>query len=244
MNILEIQNLCGGYEKGADILHGIDLVIGMREAMGIIGLNGSGKSTLAKAIMNLLPYRSGSILVEGHTVEGKPTHELTEIAMMHQGGMVFPNLSVLQNLQLASGNSKHPPVIGRKGELMLDQNIKNIIPLLQRPKEKLARTMADKLSGGERHELALAMTLIPYPPKLVILDEPSAGLSPASVDSMYNMLWKLRDIYGISFLIIEQNISKAVAFCSRCLLIGQGKIQCEFSGDSLNVEKIESVLFN
>lgn len=229
--IIETVELRGGYEKGVDILQGIDLTVREREAVGIIGLNGSGKSTLGRAIMNLLPYRSGSILFDGQSVDTKTTYELAQmgIALMHQGGKVFPGLSVWQNLQMASPE--------------FDPQLKEIIPLLQRPKKELMHTMADKLSGGQRHELALAMTFARNP-RMVILDEPSAGLSPVAVEEAFVMLQRLRERWGITIILIEQNISRAVSFCDRCLMLGQGKIEHVFSRGDMTLSEIESIMFN
>lgn len=234
--LLEIRNLEGGYEKGVRILQGIDLTVEQGEAVGIIGLNGSGKSTLGKAIMNLLPYRKGSIVFDGQEVEDTPPHDLAQmgIALMHQGGVVFPNLSVWQNIQMALGNTQRST---------LNTQLKEIIPLLQEPMTELMRTMADKLSGGQRHELALAMTLA-NKPKLVILDEPSAGLSPKALEEMYGILRRIRELYGLTVLLVEQNISRAVAFCDKCVLLGQGRITDEFVGERLVLSEIESLMFN
>lgn len=234
--MLEIKNLYGGYEQGVKILQGIDLTVAEGEAVGIIGLNGSGKSTLGKAVMNLIPYRKGSIVFDGQHVEDKGTHELAQmgIALMHQGGVVFPNLSVWQNLQMAMGNAHRST---------LHAQLKEVIPLLQKSKTELMRTMADKLSGGQRHELALAMTLARQP-KLVILDEPSAGLSPKAVEEMYGMLKKIRKLYGVTVILVEQNVSRAVSFCDRCVLLGQGRITDEFVGERLVLSEIESLMFN
>jgi len=217
--LLEIKGLYGGYQEGVNILQGISLSVDQGEAVGIIGLNGSGKSTLGKAVMNLLPCRSGEIRFDGKDVSTASTHELAQmgIAMMHQGGVVFNNLSIWQNLQLAIGNT-------RNVETQYFASLQSIIPLLQRPKKELMRTMADKLSGGQRHELALAMTLARQP-KLVILDEPSAGLSPKAVDSLYQMLEKLRTTCHLSILLVEQNTTKALEFCNRCVMMELGKVK-------------------
>lgn len=232
--LLEIKGLHGGYEPGVKILQGIDMTVAESEAVGIIGLNGSGKSTLGKAVMNLIPYREGNIVFNGQHVEGKSTHDLAQlgIALMHQGGVVFPNLSVWQNLQMALSNARHST---------LDPQLLGIIPLLQRPKKELMRTMADKLSGGQRHELALAMTLARQP-KLVILDEPSAGLSPKAVEEMYGMLRRIREEFGVSFMLIEQNISMAVCFCNRCVMLQDGVVKAVFYDDNITI--IENTLFN
>lgn len=234
--LLEIKNLYGGYQEGVNVLQGISMSVESGEATGIIGLNGSGKSTLGKAVMNLLPYRSGKILFEGRDVSALSTHELARlgIAMMHQGGVVFPTLSVWQNLQMCFGSSRGSE---------FDIQLQDVIPLLRKPRKELMRTMADKLSGGQRHELALAMTLA-RKPKLVILDEPSAGLSPKAVEEMYEMLEKIRKTLGITILVIEQNLSKAVGFCERCVMLGMGRITQEFLQTESNIIEIEKVLFN
>lgn len=229
--LLDIEDLYGGYEQDVNILQGIDLKVAEGEAVGIIGLNGSGKSTLGKAVMNLIPYRKGSIVFDGQHIEDKSTHELAQlgIALMHQGGVVFPNLSVWQNLQMAA-------------ETQNLASLQSIIPLLQNPKKELMRTMADKLSGGQRHELALAMTLARRP-KLVILDEPSAGLSPKAVEEMYGMLGRIREVFGLTIVLVEQNVSRAVAFCNRCVMLGMGTVSHEFFGESMTIDVIESIMF-
>lgn len=235
--LLEIKNLYGGYEQDVNILQGINLTMAEGEAVGIIGLNGSGKSTLGKAIMNQIPYRQGDIIFNGQSVEDKTTQELAQlgIALMHQGGVVFPNLSVWQNLQFAIGSAL------RTAETQCITSLQSAIPLLHKPKKELMHTMADKLSGGQRHELALAMTLARQP-KLVILDEPSAGLSPKAVEEMYGMLEEIRKTLGITTLLIEQNLTRAVEFCKRCVMMSQGMIIEEFS--SRKIIEIENKLFN
>ena len=103
--------------------------------------------------------------------------------------------------------------------------------------------MADKLSGGQRHELSLAITLA-RKPKLVVLDEPSAGLSPKAVEEMYGMLERVRENFGLTIVLVEQNVSQAVSFCDRCVLLEQGRIIDEFEGNQLIMYKIESRMFN
>lgn len=233
--LLEIMGLYGGYEKDVNILQGVNLTVAKGEAVGIIGLNGSGKSTLGKAVMNLIPYRKGCIVFDGQHIENKSTHELAQlgIALMHQGGVVFPNLSVWQNLQMAWGS---------KTDKAYYEQLEGIIPFLRKSKKELMHTMADKLSGGQRHELALAMTLARQP-KLVILDEPSAGLSPRAVEEMYGMLRLIHELIGLTITLVEQNVSRAVAFCDRCVLIGQGRIMNEFTDERLVLSEIESLMF-
>ena len=227
--LLKISGLWGGYKEGVDILRGIDMTVNEGEAIGIIGLNGSGKSTLGKAIMNMIPIRRGEIEWMGESVTALPTHELARrgLAIMQQGGQVFQTMSVWENLELAAAGAS------------LDQ-IREIIPLLQRPKRELQRQMADKLSGGQKHQLALAMTLAQQP-KLVILDEPSAGLSPKAVEDMYSILQAVREKMHVTIVLIEQNIARAHTYCDRHILINGGIID---HSSSARIEDIEYKLFN
>lgn len=208
--ILKITDLSCGYKKGASILRGISLEVLQGEVVGIIGLNGSGKSTLGKAIMNMIPFRNGQIVFEGEDITSLTTHQLSHrgISIMQQGGRVFRSLSANDNLKIAQSN--HP-----SGNL---ENLKALIPLLQ--DSKLRGMMADKLSGGEKHQLSLAMTLVTNP-RLVILDEPSAGLSPIDVDIMYQILGAVKVQLGVSIILIEQNIAKAMEFCDKVYLLEQ-----------------------
>ena len=223
--ILELKDIKGGYTKNVDILRGVSLSIEEGEALGIIGLNGSGKSTLGKSIMNMLPHQSGTIILDGEDISELSTSEIASrgISIMHQGGKVFDSLTVDENLSLAG---------------KMSSEFQMLIPLLQ---EGIGRRMADRLSGGQRHQLALAMALLNRP-RLVILDEPSAGLSPKAVDDMYSILSTVKKELGISIILIEQNISKAISFCDRSLLIAQGQIEQEFT--SQNIKEIEIIMFN
>lgn len=227
--LLKINNLWGGYQEGVDILRGISMEVQQGEAVGIIGLNGSGKSTFGKAIMNMIPIRKGEILFEGEDITALSTSELSHrgISIMQQGGKVFRNLSVWDNLQLAGQ--------GRSAQLA------EIIPLLQKPKSQLQHLMADKLSGGQKHQLSLAMTLATNP-RLVILDEPSAGLSPKAVEEMYQILSVVKERHDITIILIEQNISKAVDFCYWSILFQQGQIAKRIEGKNIN--EIEKIMFN
>ena len=234
MQVLEIHNVRGGYIPELDILQGIDLVLNEGDVVGVLGLNGSGKSTLGKAIMNMIPRREGEIKYCGYPIMHLDTHQLAQqgIAIMQQGGQVFGTMSVWENLQLAFGDKKNDGYVAV---------LKEILPLLARPKKELQHTMADKLSGGQRHQLALAMTLARQP-KLAILDEPSAGLSPKSVEVMYQILQQVRERLGVTILLIEQNIAKAIDFCDRSILLAQGTIAHEFIDGT--IANIERIMFN
>lgn len=229
--MLQIKNLTGGYAKGHNILQGINLDVQKGESVGIIGLNGCGKSSLAKAILNILPYREGEILYNGVDISKKNTQELSElgIVLFMQGGRVFDELTVKENLLLAAKNSK------KIGEIK-----KSFVPLR---KFFSSSTMmrADKLSGGERHQLALAMCMLKEP-SLLILDEPSAGLSPYAVNEMYQTLNLLRSQNDLTIVLIEQNIARATEFCSSVNMLRDGQIV--YSSENKSIKEIEKVMFD
>jgi ABC-type branched-subunit amino acid transport system ATPase component len=229
--MLQIKNLTGGYTKNHNILQGINLNVGKGESVGIIGLNGCGKSSFAKAVLNILPYREGEILYDGVDVTKKNTRELSElgIVMFMQGGSVFDELTVKENLLLATKKNKN-----------IDEKKKSFV-FLRKFYDNSAMMRADKLSGGERHQLALAMCMLKEP-SLLILDEPSAGLSPNAVNEMYQTLNLLRLQNDLTIVLIEQNISRAVEFCSSVNMLRDGRIV--YSSCSKSIKEIEKIMFN
>ena len=184
--------------------------------------------------MNMIPIRDGEIWFNGENVTAISTTMLARkgISIMQQGGQVFNTMSVWDNLQLAFGKSPNAEYVAE---------LRRIVPLLALSESELKHKMADKLSGGQRHQLALAMTLASKP-ALVILDEPSAGLSPRAVEEMYGILGKLHSKLGLTILLIEQNIARALEFCSRSYLLVQGKIAQEFEDDE--ILEVEKIMFN
>jgi len=229
--MLEIRNLTGGYTKNHDILQDINLDIAKGDVVGIIGLNGSGKSSLAKALMNILPYRQGTILLNGKDVSKKSTKELSElgISMFMQGGRVFDELSVWENLKIAAKNEKEI--------IEIQKNFASLHVF----KNKMDKIRADRLSGGERSQLALAMSVLKKP-SLLVLDEPSAGLSPLAVDEIYRLLNLLRQKYNMTIILIEQNIRRCLEFCSKIKILQNGNIA--YSTENKDLKEIENIMFN
>jgi ABC-type branched-subunit amino acid transport system ATPase component len=229
--MLQIKNLTGGYTKNHNILQGINLNVRKGESVGIIGLNGCGKSSFAKAILNILPYREGEILYDGVDITKKNTRELSElgIVLFMQGGSVFDELTVKENLLLAAKKPKD-----------IDEIKKSFVPL-RKFDNSSTMMRADKLSGGERHQLALAMCMLKKP-SLLILDEPSAGLSPYVVNEMYQTLNLLRLQNDLTIVLIEQNISRAVEFCSEVNMLRDGQIV--YSSENKSIKDIEKMMFN
>ena len=224
MSHLVIKDLHAGYVKDIEILKGIDIDIKSNEVLGVIGLNGSGKSTFGKAIMNILPYRNGQIYFEGKEISSLSTKDLSKqgLSIMRQGGQVFLTMTVKENLDIAFGTKSDP---------QYRAFITRMVPLLNGEDKSIVSRTADKLSGGQRHQLALAMALATRP-SLLILDEPSAGLSPAAVERMYALLTEVKRSMNVTIILIEQNINKAISFCDRCVLLSQGTIGKEFASMS------------
>ena len=227
--MLKIENLTGGYVKSQNVLNGIDFEINEGDCVGFIGLNGCGKSSLTKAIMNLLPYRSGKIEFLKQDVTGIATDKLTQrgILLFMQGGVVFDELTVLENLTLY-------------GKWEKESELLQFFPFLQKTKKELGRIRADKLSGGERNQVALAMCLL-QKPHLLILDEPSAGLAPVVVNSMYEILNHIREQSGTTIILVEQNIARAVEFCDAVNMLKGGRIA--YSSGDKDLREIEDIMF-
>jgi len=233
---LTLQNISSGYTKENMVLKGINLSVADNEVVAIVGQNGSGKSTLAKSILNLVPFIEGEIKFNEENITKKDTAVISKkgIGFFMQGGRIFPNLTVEENLLFASGDLKKKDYLER-----LD-TIKTYFELFKNGRMNLQATY---LSGGEQHQLALAMVLM-QKPKFLILDEPSAGLSPANVKSLYNALYKIKDNEVKSILIIEQNVNAAIEFSNRVVLLQEGKIAKQELSKNLNSpEKIDEFFF-
>ena len=227
--LLTINDLNAGYQKGSDIIHQVNLTLDKGEALAVVGKNGCGKSTLAKAIVGLTPFKTGEVVYCGQSLTKKPIDKMRQlgIAIMQQGAPVFPGMSVKEHLQLAVHHNKHSEAL---------DELKEIIPLLNDTKSMNKK--ADRLSGGERHQLSLAMTLATAR-SLVILDEPTAGLGPTHVVDLYNILRKTQEAFGTTFLLIEQNIEQAEDFASQFAFMEEGKIV--YRGNDSNI--IEELMF-
>ncbi len=203
--MLQIKNLYAGYAKEKPILKGVDLVVEKGQVIGILGRNGSGKSTLAKSVCGLVPYVEGEIILNGKSIMGLSTNRITAegLGFFLQGGRIFPNLTVGENLAFA-GRELGKRIINQRKEEMSDW-----FELLQ--KKDRTKLKASYLSGGEKHQLAMAMVLI-RKPIFLILDEPSAGLSPGNQAAMYRALERVKSAEQLTMMVIEQNVELAREF--------------------------------
>ena len=211
--VLEVSALEGGYGS-VQIIYGIDIHVDEGEFVTIIGPNGCGKSTFIKTIFGIATYYSGSILYRGMDVSGLRTDQLVNhgIAYVPQVDNVFPSLSVLENLQMG-GNSLSQGVLAER----IDRSLEMFPDLRNREYD-----LAASLSGGERQMLAISRALI-SDPKFLLLDEPTAALSPLYQQQIIESIDSLRD-RGITILIVEQNARLSLARSDRGYIISNGKV--------------------
>jgi branched-chain amino acid transport system ATP-binding protein len=226
--LLKITNLHSGYGK-VPILVDVDLEIAEHEVVAVIGPNGAGKSTLMKTITGLVKATAGKIELDGHNLVGLSTDKMVRrgISLVPEGGHVFANMSVVDNLRMGAYAARENLKTG-----VLDE-IFELFPALKERSEKYART----LSGGERQMLAIARGLVSRP-KLLMLDEPSLGVAPKLVDEIYEKINKLKEI-GLTVLLVEQNTSYALELADRGYVLENGRIAMQ--GDCKELANSEHV---
>ena len=215
--MLKIENLNAGY-KDIQVLFDISLNVGEEEICVLVGPNGSGKSTLLKTVMGLTQIYSGEIRFNGETITGLPTHKITKlgIAYLPQIDNVFSNLKVRENLWMAGYILEERTLKERVEEVLED------FPIL---KDYLNRR-AGTLSGGERQMLAMAMAMMRRP-KIMLFDEPTGNLAPKIAVQVLNKIAELREKYGITIILAEQNAKKALELGDRAILLVSGRVKFE-----------------
>ncbi len=220
--VIECNGVAAGYVKGLNILQGIDMIINEKEIVSIIGPNGAGKSTLLKAIMGIINISGGRFFIDGIEKTNTPTHQIVKegVGYVPQVENVFPSLTIEENLEIGSWS--------------IDTNIKQSIskifydfPMLkERRKDK-----AGNLSGGQRQILALARALATSP-KILLLDEPSAGLSPVAIKEVFEIVKEINS-KGVAILLVEQNAKRALNFSDRGYVLDQGRNAYQGKGQEL-----------
>ena len=211
MSALTIEALEAGYEPGLPIVRGASLTVEPNEIVAVLGPNGAGKSTLIKAVAGLVPVTAGRVLLQGRDITGRPAHRLVHegLGFVPQTENVFVNLSIEDNLDLAASIVRAPKK-QRLAELYA------LFPDLARQR----RLLAGRLSGGQRQMLAVARALVGAP-KVLMLDEPSAGLSPKLVGLVFEKLLEVRRT-GVTILLVEQNVKAALAIADRAAVLVEG----------------------
>lgn len=213
---ITVRGAEAGYVPGVNVVNGIDADLGEGEIVTVIGPNGSGKSTLVKAIMGYLPLTSGSIEIDGRSIASEPVHRrATEhgIAYVPQVDNVFRPLTVKENLEVGGQHLDRARRKQRISELM------ESYPLLMQK----SRSRADTLSGGERQIVAITRALMTKP-KHLMLDEPSAGLSPALTTQVFDAISEISHREKVSILLVEQNAAQALDISDRAYVLVVGRV--------------------
>jgi len=211
-HLLVATEVVAGYTPEVNILNGLELTLGPQEFVGIIGPNGAGKSTFLKAVLGLVPIRSGTVVFEDEDITGNQAHQLVQkgVGFVPQNRNVFPSLTVSENLEM--GSYLRPSVFKERAEY--------VFGLFPRLGER-ASQRAGSLSGGERQMVAMGRALM-LSPKLLLLDEPSAGLSPMLQDQVF-LQCKQINATGVAILMVEQNARRCLQVCDRGYVLDQGR---------------------
>jgi branched-chain amino acid transport system ATP-binding protein len=215
--MLEVVNLVAGYGK-LKVLENVSLRVGDREIVSVVGPNGAGKTTLLNSIMGLAEVYSGRVYFNGTDITGLKTEKRVALGLSYspQTNNVFPNLSVLENLLLGAYTRRHD---------RLRDDIEDVFRLFPELADR-AKSKAKNLSGGERQMLAIARALMSKP-KLLLLDEPTTGLSPKASKSLLNKLLEIKSM-GVSILLVEQNVDYAMSVADRVYHLVEGRIAGEY----------------
>jgi branched-chain amino acid transport system ATP-binding protein len=221
--MLDVRGLNVFYGE-APALIDVTLTVGEGEILSIVGSNGAGKSTLVNTVAGLLPARSGRIVINGKDVSRLPPHRVCEhgVAIVPEGRRIFPAMTVQDNLDL--GTYRRDARVHRHERLAW---IRSLFPILKERSLQQAGT----LSGGEQQMLAIGRALMAGP-KLLLLDEPSLGLSPFLVDAIFEVIADINRA-GVSVCLVEQNVSRALELSNRGYLIQEGQIALEGSPEEL-----------
>lgn len=221
--MLKVENINVGYGL-TQVLWNVSMEVNEKEVIALCGPNGAGKSTLVQTVAGLLKPVSGSITYLGKRIDGYPAYEVAKmgISIIFQGRKLFPFLTVQENLELGAYLEKSEE---RRRETL--ELVYNVFPILKERKGQQART----LSGGEQQMLAIGRGFMSRP-KLMMIDEPSTGLAPTLVDKVMEVVKQLRD-EGVTILLVEQHIPKALGVCDRGYILEEGRIALQGTGEEL-----------
>ncbi len=221
--MLKIDNLHFSYGD-LNVLWDVSLDVQDREIVTVVGANGAGKSTLLKNISRLVKPKSGNIVFNGFNVEKLSAHEVVELGIVQvpEGRRIFPQMTVVENLRMGSYIER-----ARKKR---DENMERIFSLFPRLKER-EKQLGGTMSGGEQQMLAIARGLM-ADPKLLLLDEPSLGLSPLLVKNIFDIINEIRE-QGVTILLVEQNVYQSLRIADRGYVLETGRIVLKEKGEAL-----------
>ncbi|MGB1360308.1 MAG: ABC transporter ATP-binding protein [Paracoccaceae bacterium] len=211
--MIRIEGLNAGYGP-LQVLRDVTLDVGEGEIVAVLGSNGVGKTTLNNTISGLIKPSSGSIYFDDVLISGRDPVEVVDMGLIHvpEGRKLFPNLSVKENLELGSY---------RRGKPNRASNLERVLGVFPKLKERLFQT-AGTLSGGEQQMVAIARGLMGEP-RLLLLDEPSLGLSPLLVEQMFTLIKQINES-GLAVILVEQNVIQSLAIANRAYVIAEGTV--------------------
>ncbi len=232
MGLLSVAGVVAGYRAADEILKGVDLDVEAGEIVAIIGPNGAGKSTLLKTVAGLLRPKAGTIALGGQRIDGRPAREISTLglAFVPQEANVFARMSVAENLEM--GGYVDPRGAKHKIAALLER-----FPMLAEKRRQAART----LSGGQRQILAMAMALM-VEPRILLLDEPSAGLSPVAAEQLFATIRAINR-EGVAIAMVEQNAHEALAIAHRAFILVDGRNSRSGAGAALAADPEVKRLF-
>jgi branched-chain amino acid transport system ATP-binding protein len=214
--MLEIRNLQSGYGV-VQVLHGVSLTVQPGEIVALLGSNGAGKSTLNNTISGLVRAKAGSISFEGENITNASSESIVArgVIQVPEGRRVFPDSTVRENLELGAY---------RRARARRSENLERVVSVFPRLKERFSQR-AGTLSGGEQQMLAIGRGIMAEP-KVLILDEPSLGLSPLLVEEMFTLIRQLHE-QGLAIMLVEQNVIQSLEIATRAYVMENGVIQLE-----------------
>tara|TARA_B100000795_G_scaffold269573_1_gene259397 strand:+ start:33 stop:734 length:702 start_codon:yes stop_codon:yes gene_type:complete len=220
--MIKVNGLHAGYDL-VKVLRDVTIEIGNGEIVAVLGSNGVGKTTLNNTLSGLIKPTSGEIYFDDVLISGRDPVEIVEMGLIHvpEGRKLFPNLSVKENLELGSY---------RRGKLNRATNLERVMEIFPKLKERISQT-AGTLSGGEQQMVAIGRGLM-GDPRILLLDEPSLGLSPLLVEQMFTLIKQINDD-GLSIILVEQNVIQSLAIADRAYVLEGGTVSLSGRADEL-----------
>lgn len=233
MTVLAVDALVAGYEPGMPIVRGVSVAVAAREIVVLLGPNGAGKSTLIKAVAGLVSISGGRVMLDGQDITALPAHRMVRhgLAFVPQTENVFASLSVDENLDVALAALPRRDRAARRSAMLA------LFPDLA----GAHRLEAGRLSGGQRQMLAIARALA-VGPRVLVLDEPTAGLSPLLVSLVMARLRDIRDT-GVAVLLVEQNVRAGLEVADRAVILVEGQIAHQGTGADLLGDPVVAALY-